>query len=85
MHTVSGTLLTPKGTPFTGRLWFRLLNNTNVSPGGIALASLAEVSTANDGTFSIELVPGEYEIVLPNLTRQRLSLTGDTTLQAMML
>jgi hypothetical protein len=68
LTTVTGTFISPLGTPATGQVVFTLKGNT-VYGTSVALKKQVGVLLDVNGSFSLTMVPGIYEVTLPNLTK----------------
>jgi hypothetical protein len=74
---VEGTLLRPDGTPLAGAtIDFRAEMTT---PDGVPRGVNAQVITASDGTYSVEVMPGLYSVRLTVSTTTRLLGQGVVT------
>ncbi len=68
MPQITGTLINPDLSPVSGVVNIQLKSNTAYLTS-VAIKTILSYRLDNTGSFSANLVPGTYEVTLPNLSK----------------
>jgi hypothetical protein len=73
MPQLTGTLIKPDLTPVSGFINIQLKENTSYLTS-VAVKTVLSYPLDSNGGFLAILVPGTYEVTLPNLTKVQITL-----------